>query len=99
MPSRPGDHAVNGYLLMLCCEMDDLPVRFFATREEALDYAYVNGPRIGCLADSSAARLQRDSPDELRCWVLQPFTNGEPGVALTFDFDLDDLPNGPLSSS
>jgi hypothetical protein len=82
---------VNGYLLMLCCETDDLPVRFFATLEEALDFACVNGPRIGPLSALAAERLQRDPPRDLRCWVLQPFTGGEPGGAFTFDFDLDDL--------
>jgi hypothetical protein len=53
---------VNGYLLMLCCAADDLPVRFFASCEEAVDSACVNGPRIAELASLAAARLQRDPP-------------------------------------
>jgi hypothetical protein len=85
---------VNGYLLILCCATDDLPVRFFASCEEAVDFACVNGPRIAELASLAAARLQRDLPDDLRCWVLQPFTDGEPGDAVTFDFDMDDLFDG-----
>src|SRR5262249_37320982 len=56
---RPGGDAVNGYLLMLCCAADDLPVRFFASCEEAVDFACVNGPRIAELASLAAARLQR----------------------------------------
>jgi hypothetical protein len=29
---------MNGYLVMLCHNLDDLPVKFCATRQEATDY-------------------------------------------------------------
>jgi hypothetical protein len=85
-----GEKAMNGYLLMLCCGKDDLPVRFFAGRKEALDYALMNTPQVAQIAAQSAARLQRTPPEHLISWAIQPFTNGEPGLAKTVDFDLYD---------
>jgi hypothetical protein len=78
---------MDGYLVVQTFLMDDLPIKLFADRQAALDFANTLGDQP---PDDILVLWHRDIGTPAICTKLVQFQNGEPvKVEVAVDFDKD----------